>query len=95
MWVVLTPPLVIIGLTTLQSTTLQYQFYADNCMKMHWQRQCKIRFEFYRCLAWNSAYLQSWRPPVTTEFRGCVTGVTGKIVAASATVSLNDIYLAF
>jgi hypothetical protein len=36
-----------------------------------------------------------WRPPITTEFGGCATGVTGKIVAASATVALNDIYLAF
>jgi hypothetical protein len=36
-----------------------------------------------------------WRPPITTEFRGCATGVTGKIVAASATMALNDIYLAF
>jgi hypothetical protein len=36
-----------------------------------------------------------WRPPNTTEFRGCATGVTGKIVAASATVALNEIYLAF
>jgi hypothetical protein len=36
-----------------------------------------------------------WRPPITTEFRGCATGVTGKIVAASATVALNAIYLAF
>jgi hypothetical protein len=36
-----------------------------------------------------------WRPPITTEFRGCATGVTGKMVAASATVALNAIYLAF
>jgi hypothetical protein len=36
-----------------------------------------------------------WRPPITTEFRGCATGVTGKIVAASAMVALNYIYLAF
>jgi hypothetical protein len=36
-----------------------------------------------------------WRPPITTEFRGCAKGVTGKIVAASATVALNDIYLSF
>jgi hypothetical protein len=39
--------------------------------------------------------ISPWRPPITTEFRGCATGVTGKIVAASATVALNDIYLAF
>jgi hypothetical protein len=32
-----------------------------------------------------------WRPPITIEFRGCATGVTGKTVAASATVVLNDI----
>jgi hypothetical protein len=37
----------------------------------------------------------SWRPPIATEFRACATGVTGKIVAASATVAVNDIYLAF
>jgi hypothetical protein len=30
-----------------------------------------------------------------TEFRGCATGVTGKIVAASATVALIDFYHAF
>jgi hypothetical protein len=40
-------------------------------------------------------FSSDWRPPITTEFRGCATGVTGKIVAASATVALNDIYLAF
>jgi hypothetical protein len=33
--------------------------------------------------------------PITTEFCGCATGITGKIVAASATVTPNDIYLAF
>jgi hypothetical protein len=42
-----------------------------------------------------TARLHVWRPPITTEFGGCATGVTGKIVAASATVALNDIYLAF
>jgi hypothetical protein len=38
---------------------------------------------------------QIWKPPITTEFRGCATDVTGKIVAASATVALNDIYFVF
>jgi hypothetical protein len=36
-----------------------------------------------------------WRRPITTEFRWCATGVTGKTVADFATVALNDIYLAF
>jgi hypothetical protein len=36
-----------------------------------------------------------WKPPIITKFRRCATGVTGKIVAASATVALSDIYHPF
>jgi hypothetical protein len=39
-------------------------------------------------------YIQ-WRTLITTEIRGCAKGVTGKIVASSATVALTNIYLAF
>jgi hypothetical protein len=44
---------------------------------------------------WRQAGSHAMRPPITTESRGCATGVTVKMVAASATVALNDVYHAF